>query len=200
MKSKTRIYLIRHGEIAGSEVFRYNGQSDVPLTPKGVDQYHLLAERLKNAPVSACYTSDLSRCVQGAEILCSHRGIQPRPRKELRELCFGDWEGMALAELAKQFPEAWKNRMKDFVTFRAPNGENLLDLHNRVIPVIREIVENHQSEEVFLVAHGGANRIILLEALGAPPSSMFRIEQDYGCLNIIDYFEDGNPVVRLLNG
>jgi len=51
-----------------------------------------------------------------------------------------------------------------------------------------------------VVGHGGVNRVILLDALGAPPSSMFRIEQDYGCLNIIDYYEDGNPVVKLLNG
>ena len=73
MTSRTRIYLIRHGEIAGSGEFRYNGQTDVPLTPKGLDQYRLLAKRLKDTPVSACYTSDLSRCAQGAEIICRNR-------------------------------------------------------------------------------------------------------------------------------
>jgi alpha-ribazole phosphatase len=200
MKAKTRIYLIRHGEIAGSDVFRYNGQADVPLTPKGLDQYHLLAERLKDAPVSACYTSDLTRCVQGAEILSAQREIPIQAKKELRELSFGEWEGLAWTELAERFPEEWKNRMKSFVEFRAPGGENLLDLHDRVVPALREIVTRHLGEEVFLVGHGGVNRIILLDAVGAPPSSMFRIEQDYGCLNIIDYYEDGNPVVKLLNG
>jgi len=200
MKAKTRIYLIRHGEIAGSEISRYNGQMEVPLTPKGLDQYHLLAERLKNFPVSACYTSDLSRCVQGAEILCNGREIPLQTRRELRELSFGEWEGMAWTELAERFPEAWKNRMKGFVEFRAPGGENLLDLRDRVVPAIHEIVARHPGEEVIVVGHGGVNRVILLDALGAPPSSMFRIEQDYGCLNIIDYYEDGNPVVKLLNG
>jgi alpha-ribazole phosphatase len=200
MKAKTRIYLIRHGEIVGSEVFRYNGQADVPLTPKGLDQYHLLKERLKDVPVSACYTSDLSRCVQGAEILSAQRNIQFHSRKELRELSFGEWEGMAFTELAERFPEAWKNRLKGFVEFRAPGGENLLDLRDRVVPAIREIVSRHVGEEVFVIGHGGVNRIILLDAVGAPPSSMFRIDQEYGCLNIIDYYEDGNPVVKLLNG
>jgi len=200
MKSKTRIYLVRHGEVAGSEVFRYNGQTDVPLTPKGFEQYHLLAERLKDVAVSACYTSDLTRCVQGAEILCGQREILIQSRRELRELSFGEWEGMAWTELAERFPEAWKNRMKSFVEFRAPGGENLLDLRNRVVPAIREIIACHPGEEVFVVGHGGVNRIILLDALGATPSSMFRIEQDYGCLNIIDYYADGNPVVKLLNG
>jgi alpha-ribazole phosphatase len=200
MKSKTRIYLIRHGEIAGSEVLRYNGQIDVLLTPKGIDQYHVLAERLKDVPVSACYTSDLSRCVQGAEILCAQREVRVQTRRELRELSFGEWEGMAWTELAERFPEAWKNRMKSFVEFRAPGGENLLDLRDRVVPAMQEIVARHPGEEVFVIGHGGVNRVILLDAMAAPPSSMFRIEQDYGCLNIIDYYEDGNLVVKLLNG
>ncbi len=200
MKAKTRIYLIRHGEIAGSEIFRYNGQTDVPLTPKGLDQYHLLAERLKEVQVSACYTSDLTRCVQGAEILTAGRSIPFHAKKELRELSFGDWEGMAFTELAERFPEAWKNRLKGFVEFRAPGGENLLDLRDRVVPEIQEIIARHIGEEVFVIGHGGVNRIILLDAVGAPPSSMFRIEQEYGCLNIIDYYEDGNPVIKLLNG
>jgi alpha-ribazole phosphatase len=200
MTSRTRIYLIRHGEIAGSAEFRDNGQADVPLTPKGLDQYRLLAERLKDTPVSACYTSDLSRCTRGAEILCRNRGIEPQAERALRELSFGDWEGMTWTELEEKFPEQWQTRMNDFVGYRPPGGECLLDLRDRALPAIAEIVSDHRGEEVFVVAHGGVNRVLLLEALGAPLSSMFRIEQDYGCLNIIDYYADGNPVVKLLNG
>jgi alpha-ribazole phosphatase/probable phosphoglycerate mutase len=55
-------------------------------------------------------------------------------------------------------------------------------------------------EEVVVVAHGGVNRVILLDAIGAPLESLFSIEQDFGCLNSIDYYKDGNSVVRLLNG
>jgi alpha-ribazole phosphatase len=200
MTSRTRICLIRHGEIAGSGEFRYNGQADVPLTPKGFDQYRLLAERLEDAPISACYTSDLTRCMQGAEILCRNRDFQPLPIRALRELSFGDWEGMTWTELSDRFPGEWQARLSDFVTYRVPGGESLIDLRDRVLPAITEIVDRHRGEEVLVVAHGGVNRVILLDALGAPPSSMFRIEQDYGCLNIIDYYADGNPVVKLLNG
>lgn len=199
MTSKTRIYLVRHGEIAGSGVFRYNGQADVPLTQKGLEQYHLLAERLKDNPISVCYSSDLSRCMQGAEILCGALGIQPIRKKELRELSFGSWEGMTWDELAEKYPDEWNERLKDIVGYRPPNGENLIDLQQRVIPLIQKIVELHRGEEVLVVAHGGVNRIILLNAIGAPPSSMFRIEQEFGCLNIIDYYADGNPVVKLMN-
>ena len=200
MMKKTRIYLIRHGEVAGSEVFRYNGQSDVPLTPKGLDQYRMLSERLKGKPISACYTSDLSRCVQGAQIICATLGVSPVAKEELRELSFGDWEGMTWTELEEKFPEGWQARLKDMVNYRVPGGENLLDLSERVMPVIADIIERHRGEEVLVVGHGGINRIILLNTVGAPFTSMFRIEQNFGCLNIIDYYADGNPVVKLLNG
>lgn len=200
MSGKTRIYLVRHGEVAGSEVFRYNGQSDVPLTPRGVEQYRSLAARLQDKPVAACYASDLSRCTLGAEILCGSLGIKPVPKRELRELSFGEWEGKTWSELAERYPDQWKARLDDYVNYRAPGGENLLDLAGRVIPAIKEIIARHPDEEILVVSHGGVNRVVLLDALGAPFTSMFRMEQDFGCLNIIDYYADGNPVVKLLNG
>jgi len=200
MACRTRVWLIRHGEIAGSGEFRYNGQTDVPLTGKGISQYRILAERLKDTAVSACYSSDLSRCMDGAHILCAGRDIQPVPLPELRELSFGAWEGMTWSELEERFPEDWRLRMEDFAGFRVPGGENLIDLRDRVLPAMQRIVSAHKDQQVAVVAHGGVNRIILLDALGAPLSSMFRIEQDYGSLNIIDYYADGNPVVKLLNG
>ncbi|PIU52615.1 MAG: phosphoglycerate mutase, partial [Deltaproteobacteria bacterium CG07_land_8_20_14_0_80_60_11] len=45
----------------------------------------------------------------------------------------------------------------------------------------------------------GVNRVILSEALGLPLDHLFRLDQNYGCLNIIDYFPD-MAVVRLING
>ncbi len=200
MTARTRLYLVRHGEIAGSSQFRYNGQTEVPLTSRGIEQYRALSERLKAEPVGDCYTSDLSRCLQGAEMLCAGRGIRPIPRPELRELSFGDWEGLTWSELEERYPKQWQARMNDFVGYRVPGGENLNDLRERVLPVIGEVVERHRGGQALVVAHGGVNRVVLLDALGAPPSSMFRIEQDFGCLNIIDYYPDGNPVVKLLNG
>jgi len=51
---------------------------------------------------------------------------------------------------------------------------------------------------IIVVAHGGVNRVILAELLGMPLENIFRIEQDYACVNIID-FHDGYPVVKGFN-
>ena len=200
MTQKTRIHLIRHGEVEGAGTPRYNGHADVSLTEGGRAQYLRLRERFADARISACYTSDLVRCTWGAEMLCGLLGVEPVREPRLRELDIGVWEGMTWTEIMETYPEEWRARLADIVNYRVPRGENLLDLQGRIMPVINGIVERHRGEDVLVVAHGGANRVILLNAIGAPLSSLFTIEQNYCCLNIIDYYADGKTVVTLLNG
>jgi alpha-ribazole phosphatase len=200
MTPKTRIYLIRHGEVEGAGTPRYNGHADVSLTERGKEQYLQLRERFTEARITSCYTSDLSRCVIGAEILGAHLGVKPRQDRNLRELDIGVWEGKTWLELQSEYPAEWQARLADIVGYRVPQGENLLDLQERIMPVVNNIVARHRGEEVLVVAHGGANRIILLNAIGAPLAALFNIEQNYCCLNIIDYYLDGKAVVKLMNG
>ncbi|CAH2031936.1 alpha-ribazole phosphatase [Trichlorobacter ammonificans] len=200
MTPSTRIYLIRHGQVEGHEERRYNGQTDVALTDLGVEQYHQLKDRLSDSRISACYSSDLTRCRTGAEIICGQFAIQPVFRPELRELNIGIWEGLTWQEIQSRWPEEWQARLNDLVNYRVTQGENLLDVDARVMPVVREVVERHRGQEILLVGHGGVNRVILLHAIGAPLVNMFNIEQNYGCLNIIDYYPDGRATVKLLNG
>lgn len=198
MTEKTRIHLIRHGEVEGAHC--YNGHRDVALTPRGEDQYQGLKPRLDPDRISACYTSDLTRTVRGGEILGAYLGVEPVKLRQLRELNCGAWEGLSLAEIQSSRPDEWAARLADLVDFRAPGGESLTDLAARVLPALAEIVARHRGEEVLVVAHGGVNRVILLDAIGAPPASMFNIEQKYCAMNLIDYYADGNCVVKLING
>lgn len=200
MTPSTRIYLIRHGQVEGHEERRYNGQTDVALTDLGGEQYHQLKGRLSDSRISACYSSDLTRCRVGAEIICGQFDIQPVFRPELRELNIGIWEGLTWQEIQSRWPDEWQARLNDLVNYRVIQGENLLDVEARVMPVVREVVERHRGQEILLVGHGGVNRVILLHAIGAPLVNMFNIEQNYGCLNIIDYYPDGRATVKLLNG
>ncbi len=196
----TRIHLIRHGQVAGHDRPRYNGQSDVALTDLGIAQYHRLRERLAGTAISACYTSDLSRCVIGAEIICGQFGVQPVRRSQLRELNIGIWEGLTWDEITERWPEEWRARLADPTNYRVPEGENLLDVEARVMPVMAEILDKNRGGEVLVVGHGGVNRIILLNVIGAPLGKLFNIEQNFGCHNIIDFYADGRATVKLLNG
>jgi len=196
----TRVYLIRHGQVQGHEEKRYNGQNDVGLTPKGEAQYGLLRERLAGKPLAAIYCSDLQRCRWGAELIAAPHELTPVCLPELRELHIGDWEGMTWADIQARFPVEWQARLDDLVNYRVSGGESLREMADRVRPALAELVARHSGAEIAVVAHGGVNRVLLLDAIGAPLTQMFHLEQSFGCLNIIDYFADGYVTVQLLNG
>jgi len=197
---RTRLYLLRHGQVAGFEEKRYNGQSDVALTQLGHEQFRQLADRLQPLPITAVYSSDLSRCAIGARLLAERLHLEANLVAEFRERHIGQWEGHTWQELEKQFPKEWAARLENIAEFRVPGGESPLDVRARVIPALHKVLQSHAGEDLVLVGHGGVNRVILLEAIGAPLDRLFHIEQDYGCLNIIDYLPDGGTLVRLLNG
>lgn len=160
-----------------------------------------LRDRLLHAPLSAVYCSDLIRAVKGADIIAGPHNAPRLPRHEFRERNVGAWEGMTWDDIQAKYPVEWSAWLGDIVHFVPPGGgESLLQVSQRVLPALAGVIEENRGSEIVLVGHGGANRVILAGALGLSLDKVFRIEQSYGSLNIIDYYEDGIPVVRLLNG
>ena len=200
MMQRTRIYLVRHGQVEGHEEKRYNGQINVSLTQLGTAQSGRVCVCLGKTSLAAVYSSDLDRSRYCAELIAKAHDLTVSVLEPLRELNFGEWEGRAWTELQDAHSDDWRARLQDMVNFQVPGGESLQEAADRVRPVIQEIIANHPGGDVALVAHGGVNRIVLLDAIGASLEQAFSIEQDFGCLNIIDYFADGNSVVKLLNG
>jgi alpha-ribazole phosphatase len=195
----TRLYLVRHGQVAAGHTHRYHGHNDIELSPEGERQLERLAGQLKEVPLAAVYASDLARAVQGAQSICRGRNLSPEIVPEFREINFGLWEGLSFEEIAAHYPQELQNRFQDLAHYRIPGGESLMDVRSRALPRLQEVLAQHSGQSLLLVAHAGINRIILSEALGLPLNHLFRLDQNYGCLNIIDYFPD-LPVVRLING
>jgi len=195
----TRLYLVRHGQVADGHTHRYHGNNDIGLSPEGKRQLRQLAEELTSLPFAAVYASNLRRSWEGAACLCQGREIEPRIIPEFQEIHFGVWEGLSFAEIAERYPEELEGRFRDLAGFRIPEGESLNDLRDRVLPRLKEILAGHPGQSVALVAHAGVNRVILCDALDLPLENIFRLDQNYGGLNIIDYFPDFT-VVRLING
>jgi alpha-ribazole phosphatase len=196
----TRVYLMRHGEVDGGSQKRYNGHIDVDITPKGVEQMHHLAGLLEGKPVRAVYSSDLIRSVKGAKIISERLGLAPSPVRNLRERSVGKWEGMTAEEIKLRYPVEYQAWRADLLSYRPPEGECLQDVRERILPEYRRIVASHPDQEIAMLLHGGVNRVILADVLGLEPLNLFRIDQSFGALNIIDHFDDGMAVVKLLNG
>ena len=118
----------------------------------------------------------------------------------LRERSVGAWEGLTADEIKERYPEEYIAWRADLLNYRPPNGECLNDVRDRIIPAFRKIIDSHPGQEIAMLLHGGVNRVILADALKLELMNLFRIEQSFGALNIIDYYDDGMAVVRLLNG
>ena len=200
MEEHTRLYLARHGQIQGFEDYPVFGSTDVGLTDVGLIQMEKLSERMRLTPLGAIYSSDLERSARGAQTIAGHHDVVHHVVPDLREMDFGDWEGLTLAEIRSSFPEDLESRKADIVNFSPPGGgESIARLSQRVIPCFEKILEDQKDREFLILGHGGVNRVILCHALELDLSGFFRLQQDYGCLNIIDYYPDSTQV-KLLNG
>lgn len=193
------IYLVRHGRIELQDnQRRYIGQIDLPLNDKGKEQARLLAQRLSQIKIEAVYCSDLSRSVDTAKEIAARHDLFPLARADLREVSLGKWEGLKFAEVASRFPKEFRERGVDIGYFRPPGGESFSDCQTRVVEAFHEILST-SFEKIAIVGHAGVNRLLICHMLGMQLANLFRISQDYACLNIIQADEYGFRL-KLLNG
>ena len=224
----TTVYLIRHGATEGDDVKRYKGSIDVPLSEAGIQQMQEAASFIRSCietdaagrannylrdihssegkgvdgdslGLDAVYTSDLQRARKSAEVLGNAFSLDPIAMPELRERHFGIWEGMTFNEIKEKYPAEFSAWANDPLVYSPINGESTVSVRDRSIAAIEKIAEEHSNSNVAVVAHGGVIRVALCHYLGAPLSHIFRIEQDFAAVNIIEFWEL-YPVVRMMNG
>lgn len=200
MDRLNRIYLVRHGQVRAYDSNPIYGHSDVDITQKGQLQMEQLAHRLQSIDLKAIYCSDLKRSHLGAQIISRYHKVPIIVLSTLREMSFGDWEGLTLEEVCHRYPEEVKMRQENLLYFR-PSGdsESVATFSKRILASYKQILTEQRGHDILIVAHGAVNRIILCHALQLNFSHMFRLQQDYGCLNIVDYYAD-SALVRLVNG
>ncbi len=196
----TRLFLVRHGETSDLDTEPvYKGTLDIPLSQRGILTVRATAAFLERFPVSCVYTSALSRAVESGRLIAHSRGLPLETTADLNELHFGLWQGLTFQEVRRRFPEQFNDWWRDPVKNRPPAGEPLASAKERIMARFAAILERHRGECVVLATHGGTIRVAVCSILGLDMSRMFSIQQDNGCVNIIDVYDDGISVVSLLN-
>lgn len=172
MSSKTTILLIRHGETAWNAERRLQGHLDIALNPEGERQASLLAAALADEPIDAIVASDLLRARQTAEALAGVLGLAVQVDRQLRERCYGGFEGLLYSEIARRFPlefAAWQARDVDALLPPGANrGETFRHFHSRVTTALQRWADAHPGKTLALVAHGGVLECAYRAALGLP--------------------------------
>lgn len=194
-----RLYLIRHGEVEGAAGGRLLGRTDTPLSERGREQSRQLAEFLSTERLSSVYCSDLQRARTMADIIAKRSNLEVQESSAWREIDMGDWEGRTFAALHDEAPGLVAQLFNDPASFVYQHGESFEVFTARIRGALDQLLASHDSSNIALVTHGGVCRVILGDALGMPDKNWLRLAQDYGCLNVIDWY-DRNPMVKLLNG
>ncbi len=160
----TQLVLVRHGQTMGNVQRVWQGWIEGELAPLGMEQAEATARHLaaSEETFDALYSSPLRRSWQTAEIVGRALGLLPVAHDGLKEIWFGEIEGLTFEEFATHYPEVhrrWSDRGD--VSYTWPGGESRAELHQRARHAIEEITTWHKDQSIVVVAHGGSLRAIL---------------------------------------
>jgi broad specificity phosphatase PhoE len=176
-----RILLARHGETVSNVAGRWQGQSDSPLTERGLAQAQMLAEALHGEPIAALYSSDLGRAMATAHEVGKVHGLPVIAEPRLREIHCGDFTGMNRADIQARFGDLLHRWGYHPSTMRLPGGETLVEAQARALDFLAERMPRHADQTVVIIAHGAIGQAILVRAMGRDISTLWLRERVDNC-------------------
>lgn len=170
----TELILIRHGETDWNRELRFQGHVDVPLNAVGQEQARRLGLRLASEAAHLLVCSDLTRTQQTA-LPISQQSLHPFARSPvlepaLREQNFGAVDGMRVADIKTQHPEAWAQWLQFQADYAFAGGESTRQFHARVMAAVRSLVQANAGQTLVVVTHGGVLDMIYRTAQALPLS------------------------------
>jgi broad specificity phosphatase PhoE len=176
----SELLLARHGETEWSANGRHTSRTDLPLTDNGRRLARRLAPRLADRGFAFVLTSPMRRAVETCEL--AGLGEQAQVRDELREWDYGDYEGIATAEIQRRRPgwSLWRDG--------CPNGEIAADVGTRADRVIAEVRAAHDDAVAF--GHGHMLRVLAARWLGLAPEEGALFALATGTLSTLGYEHD----------
>lgn len=194
----TRIILVRHGQTTWNLELKYQGHTDIELSPLGLTQAKQVADRLAKEKIAAVYASDLSRAFVTAQHIAAQHQLPVMQVPELREIKFGEWEGLTHEQIQAKWPELINRFFIHTDEIEIPGGESFRILKERASRAIDHLVAKHPGETIAVVSHGGTIRTILCAALNMHLNYVWGFRQDNTAVNIIEY-HDERAIVTLVN-
>ncbi|CAZ87504.1 putative phosphoglycerate/bisphosphoglycerate mutase [Thiomonas arsenitoxydans] len=196
----TRILLVRHGETGLTLEDRFAGSNDISLSNEGREQAASLGIRLSSVSIAAVYASPMARTLETARIIAGPHNLPVQVVDALREIDYGNWEGLTRDEVTCRFPQAYSLWEEDPLLVAPEGGESGLSVIHRALPIMREIIERHRHQTVLVVSHKGTNRLLVSSLLGLDARGYReRLDQSPAALTILDFMNEVRPRLKLFN-
>ena len=167
----------------------------VHLNDDGRAQAEALADRLRDLPISAIYSSPLERTVETAGPLARVKGLPVQTREGLGEVRYGDWTGQPIDELAKH--ELWRVVQIYPSGMRFPGGDSMREMQARIVTELEAIAADHPRQIVAVVSHADLIKAALAHYLGVHFDLFQRISVDPASVSVVQLTRYGPRILRV---
>ncbi|MBV8151453.1 MAG: histidine phosphatase family protein [Candidatus Eremiobacteraeota bacterium] len=175
--TEIELVCVRHGQTAWNAELRFQGQSDVPLNEAGRAQARELALALREWTFALALSSDLVRASETAQTILRGREVPLRLDHDLREMNFGEWEGLTWAQILERNPALRVEYDVDHSPKRyaPPGGERFEDVIDRARRVLEKVgAQASEGTSVLIVTHAAVLHALVRLVLG--PAAAARVD------------------------
>ncbi len=195
--TKLQIDLLRHGETTLSHTLR--GHLDDELTEKGWLQMQSTIQQYITTPMDwdVIISSPLRRCRRFAEHLADQLELPMRVNDHIKEMYFGDWEGISTQAIYEAEPKRLANFWQFPTQYHAPNGESLIQFQQRVMCGFDEIYEQmqrHNWNKALIVTHGGVIKLLTCLARQQNLDDLLTMPAELGKLYALNLTQVDNQI------
>ena len=182
---KLQIDLLRHGETTLSHTLR--GHLDDDLTEQGWLQMQSTIQQQITTPMDwdVIISSPLRRCHCFAEHLANQLGLPMRVNEHIKEMYFGDWEGISTQVIYEAEPEQLANFWQFPTQYHAPNGESLIQFQQRIFIGFEQIytqIQAQNGQKALVITHGGVIKLLTCLAQQQNLDNLLKMPAELGKL------------------
>lgn len=194
----TRLILVRHALTEDNQNARLSGHTDSSISKEGKIQIDKLTNYLKDTNIDKIFTTTSSRTKDTVSKIAQIKNLNIIEKDELREISFGDFEGLTFDEIKKNNPKEFEKIINDGYNYKYPNGESLIETYYRVSNEIDKIILENKNENILICSHGGTIRNIITHLLSGSYEFHWNFRIDNASVSILE-IDNGFTVINTMN-
>lgn len=193
-----KLILVRHALTVDNQKSRLSGHIDSSISEEGREQIDKITNYLKDFDIDKIYTTTSSRTKDTVKKLSELKSIEIIEKESLKEISFGDFEGLTFDEIKDKYPKEFQDMIKKGYEYKYPNGESLIDSYNRVCTELDNIISDCDNQTILICSHGGTIRNIITYLISNSYKYHWNFKIDNGSVTILE-IQDGFTVITTMN-
>ncbi|WP_286311405.1 histidine phosphatase family protein [Romboutsia ilealis] len=193
-----KLILVRHALTVDNQKSRLSGHIDSSISEEGREQIDKITNYLKDFDIDKIYTTTSSRTKDTVKKLSELKSIEIIEKESLKEISFGDFEGLTFDEIKDKYPKEFQDMIEKGYEYKYPNGESLIDSYNRVCIELDNIISNNDNRTILICSHGGTIRNIITYLISNSYKYHWNFKIDNGSVTILEV-QDGFTVITAMN-